>query len=283
MIQRILGDALLALGLIYGAVLLCRGWKARKALRQGTSLLTVGACEAAVFFIASLGISDFLQNTLVSKKLRLAGDKELPGTLVACSLTPGAIIARSLLGADHPVSAATLIPCGIAVIAGSLAGAKLVSGIEGGRLKKIMRFALIGSFLVLLVKTILTAGAAGTATDLHGWRVWLAAGLCLVTGVLNMFGIPMKPVWTAIFLLLGLSPLSTLTMVLVMGSLSPLSGGAKVLQSGNYHLKMAVCAVLFGSLGAILGTVLAISLPAGLLNGILIAVMLVAIIAMFRN
>ncbi len=111
----------------------------------------------------------------------------------------------------------------------------------------------------------------------------MAAVVCFASGLLNMFGIPMKPTWTALFLILGLSPLATLTIVLVMGALSPISGGAEVVRRGNYSRPMAVCAVTGGSVGAVLGTVLAVSLPATLLNIILLAVMLLAIITMFRR
>lgn len=283
MIQRILGAVMLAAGVVYGAVIVKRALGNRAALKEGPSLWLVGLCEAAVYFFASLGISDYLQNTLIYKRLRLGDDERLPGTLVACTLTPGAIIAHALLRTDDPVELGTLVFCGLPLIVGSILGAKLAGRIDGGRIKRIMRAALIGSFSVLLIRTLLTAGTAGTATGLSPGKLCIAGALCFGTGILNMFGIPMKPVWTAIFLLLGLAPLSALTMVLVMASVSPLSGGVRVLKNGRYRAKMAFCAVLFGAVGALTGTLLAISLPAGLLNGVLIAVMLVAIVSMFRK
>ena len=42
-------------------------------------------------------------------------------------------------------------------------------------------------------------------------------------------------------------------------------------------------ALTFGSLGAIVGTALAISIPALVLNVVLIAVMLIAIVSMMRS
>ena len=130
---------------------------------------------------------------------------------------------------------------------------------------------------------ILSAGRTGTATGLVPWQLCLAAAVCFGTALLNMFGVPMKPTWTALFLILGLSPLATLTMVLVLGALCPLSGGAEVVRRRNYSQKMAVCAVSGGAVGAVLGTVFAVSIPAMALNVILLAVMLLAIIAMFKK
>ena len=76
-----------------------------------------------------------------------------------------------------------------------------------------------------------------------------------------MLGVPMKPAGTAMFLLLGLSPLNTLTLLLVMCCIGPFGGAVPVLKSGNYHQKLVCAAVLGGSLGAVLGSLLALSLP----------------------
>lgn len=282
--QQILAAVILAVGVLYGAAILRIAYRDRDRLRaEGGRLPLLAALEAAVFFCASVGISDFLLNTLVAKKLRLTDDKTLPGTLVACCLTPGAVIAFSLLRSENPVDLLTVILCGALVMTGSLTGARLVSRFDGKLVKTVMKAALVVSFLVLIVKMILSAGRTGDAAGLTSWRLAVAAVVCFASGLLNMFGIPMKPTWTALFLILGLSPLATLTIVLVMGALSPISGGAEVVRRGNYSRPMAVCAVTGGSVGAVLGTVLAVSLPATLLNIILLAVMLLAIITMFRR
>ena len=111
--QRILGAVILAAGILYGLVILAGTYRNREQLRTGHgSLPLLAALEAAVFFCASMGISDFLLNTLTAKKLRLTDDKTLPGTLVACGLTPGAVIAFSLLRSENPADLLTLILCG---------------------------------------------------------------------------------------------------------------------------------------------------------------------------
>ena len=99
------------------------------------------------------------------------------------------------------------------------------------------------------------------------------------TGIVNMFGVPMKATWTAIFLMFGLSPVSTLTMTLVLGCLSPLTGGFSIIRSGNYHQKTAVSAATAGALGAFLGVMFALSLAPLALNIILIGAMIIAIMA----
>jgi uncharacterized membrane protein YfcA len=282
--QRILGAVILAAGVLYGAAILTIAYRRRDELRSGGRRLPLlAALEAGVFFCASMGISDFLLNTLTARKLRLTDDKTLPGTLVACGLTPGAVIAFSLLRSENPADLLTLILCGALVMLGSVTGARLVSRFDGRVVKTVMRVALTASFLILILKMILSAGRTGAAIGLTSWRLAAAAAVCFASGLLNMFGIPMKPTWTALFLILGMSPLATLTMVLVLGALCPLSGGVEVIRRGNFSRPMAVCAVTGGSAGAVLGAVLAVSLPAAALNIILLAVMLLAIITMFRR
>ncbi|MBP3815886.1 MAG: hypothetical protein J6H21_03375, partial [Firmicutes bacterium] len=78
-------------------------------------------------------------------------------------------------------------------------------------------------------------------------------------------------------------PLTTLTLVLVLGALSPLAGGIEVLRRDNYQRKMVLASVIFGSIGAVLGIAFAISIPAAILNIVLIAVMVFAIVIMFRD
>lgn len=285
MYQRILGDSMLAVGLIYGAALLISAFRNREAVRaERGSLAALAAMEIPVFFCASMGISDYLIHTLLIKRLNLVSDdRHLPGTLVACCLLPGAIFAWTLLRVENPVDIVTLAVCGACVMVGALAGTQVTGRLSGALIGRIMRIALIVSFLVLVGKIALSSGETGTAMGLSGPRLYIAGVLCFLTALINMFGIPMKPTWTALFLILGLSPLAVLTMVLVLGELSPLAGGLGVVRSGNYQKKMAPCGVIFGSMGAILGTLLAVSLPAIVLNGVLLAVMLLAIASMFRK
>ena len=284
MFQTILGGALLLAGGIYAAAILIGLYRERALLKEEKGRLgLLGVLEVLIYICASIGISDYLLNTLVFKQGKLGEDKILPGTVVACGIVPGTILAWSLLQADTAVDGRSLVVCGLFVTVGSLIGARLVGKFDGGRIKAVMRVALVVSFLFLIARMILSAGASGTEMGLWGGRLWLAAGMSFLTGVINMFGIPMKPTWTALFLLMGLSPIATLTLVLVMGALTPLAGGVSVLRGGRYHRKMALCAAVFGSVGAVIGTLLAISVPAGVLNLLLMAVMLIAIVTMFRG
>lgn len=283
MFQQVIGSILLIIGLIYAVTLLGKTLKDKAAFVNAKGDLRVLApLEFIVFVCASIGVSDYLLNTLIARHFKLTKDEELPGTLISCCLLPGTIIAFSLLRADNPVDLMTLIICSVCVTAGSFVGSHLVMQMDGRLIRKIMCAALFMSLVFVIVKMIISAGQTGDAAGASGLKLCLAAALCLGTGIINRFGIPMKPTWTAIFLLLGFSPLSTLTMTLVIGALTPLAGGISVMKSGSYQKKMAMAALVFGSLGAIVGTLLAISIPAIALNVILIIVMIIAIVSMMR-
>jgi uncharacterized membrane protein YfcA len=284
MLQQILSTALLIAGLLYGLAILVLSWRdrARMAEEKG-SWPALAAAEFLIYVCASVGISDFLPNTLLVKNARLASDRELPGTLVGCGLLPGAIIASSLLRTGTPVSSLMLILCGACVATGSAIGARLVSRFDGGVVRRIMLAALILSVVVLIGRMFLSAGADHTATSLPLPVLLLAAALCLITAAVNMFGIPMKATWTAMFLILGLSPMTALTLVLVLASLTPISGGVSVLKNGLYHRRAVLCSTLFGSAGALVGTAAAVSLPANVLNVILLVVMAIAIVTMAKK
>jgi len=281
--QRILGAVILAAGIIYGILIVYMALKDKEKFRseRGSFLLLLPA-EALVFFIGSSGISDYVMNTIVARRLKTAEDKQLPGTLVVSNLVPGAIIAFSLLRSEGVVHWTVLVFCGLSAMIGTLAGVRLVRRFEGTAIRKIMAVALMFSMVALIVRMIVSKGAMSDAISLTTPRLVIAVVILFFTGLLNMFGIPMKATWTAIFLMLGLSPLSTLTMSLVLGSVSPLTGGYAMIRSGNYHQKTAVAAATAGAFGAVLGVVFALSLSPLVLNIVLIGVMIVAIVSLLK-
>ena len=285
MFQQILSVILLVIGLTYGCVLVYMSYRNREKLAvEKGSLPVLLLSEVAIYICASVGLSNYILNTLLFKHAVKGDDKLLPGTLVAGCVTPGAIIAFSLLRADvNPIDTKLLIVCAVSVIAGSLVGSHMVGMFDKTRIRKIMLAALIFSFIVLVVRNIVSIGGGNTATSLSGVKLVIAAILCFVTTVINMFGIPMKPTWTAMFLMLGLTSLTSLSLVLFFGSIAPLAGGIRALYADRYHRKLVLCTIVGGSVGAILGTLFAISIPSSVLNVLLLAVMLIAIITMAKK
>ncbi len=283
-VQKVLGILLLLVGALYGIVILAGNVRDKDAFRSDHGRFSVLCIlEGLVYFCATLGISDFLLNTLVFCHLHLGDDKKLPGTLCAACLVPGAVIACFLLQADSPVELRTLIPCAAAITVGSAAGSRFIGSLDGRVIKKALGYALIASMAVLIIRIVLTRGTPGTLSGLSGGKLIFAVAFSFFWGAINMLGVPMKPAGTAMFLILGVSPLNTLTLVLVLCCIGPFGGGIPVLKRGNYQHRQVCAAVTAGTLDAVIGSAVALSFNAILLNIILLAVMLTAVISIFRS
>ena len=283
--QKILGCIFLTLGVIWAAVLLTALLKQKKQFgdEAGKPMPIMLITEAVVYFLATMGISDFLMNTIVFNRYRSGDTAKLPGTVNLSTIVPGTVIAFTYLRTAEPIETETLIICTACMLAGTVFSAVFLPEIDGKKLKKIIGTALVFSMCALVVKMIVSAGTTGSASGLSGVRLMIAVVVSLICGVLNMMGVPCKPTLTALFLLLGLSPMCTLTLVLVMCGLSPAVGGAKFVRSGMYHKRTVLAAAIAGTVTAVSGCFVMISLPALALNIVLLCVMLIAIISMFKK
>ena len=142
---------------------------------------------------------------------------------------------------------------------------------------------LLASMAALIVKMVVSAGSTGTAVGLRGGKLAVLCAGCVGIGFLNMMGVPCKPIAAAMLLLLGLSPVATLTLTLVLGVIIPVTGGVSIVKAGLYNRKLVLAAMTAGSLAAVLGVMLAISMDPLLLNILLLLVMLVAVISIFKK
>ena len=283
-IQTIIGAVFLLCGLVYAAVLGRELVTNRDALRRAPGdLKLLSVLEFFIFFVCTIGVSDFLLNTLAVKKLKLADDKGLPACLIASTIVPGSLIAFSYLKAENSVDALTLVVFMACLACGALAGGRAVTRMDGATIKKVMGIALLVSMAALIVKMILSAGTTGSQIGLRGARLVIMGIACIGIGFINMAGVPCKPVAAALLLLLGLSPVATLTLTLVLGAVIPMSGGAAIVRAGLYNRKMVLAAMTAGSAAAVLGVMLAISLNQLILNILLLIVMLIAVISIFRK
>ena len=277
-VQRIIGLLLLCAGFLFGGYILIDTIKRRTQVKEEAgSFPLLCLIEVGIYFAATFGISDFLLHTLTIQTFHLTDGRKLPGTLVAACLLPGAVISFFLLGTKQPVSLTTLLPCCLSFITGTFVGVRIVGGMNEIILRKAMIIALIGSLAALILRIIIGGGAPGTRTGLPFPHLVIAVVTVFFLGAINMLGVPAKPAATALFLILGLSPLTALTVVLVMCGMGPFGGGVEILKNDRYHHKLACAAVITGSLGAVIGCLFTVSVSAGLLNVILIGVLLLAV------
>ena len=154
---------------------------------------------------------------------------------------------------------------------------------EGEKIRRAMVIFLCVTLLSLIVKMILSAGAAPEATSLAGWKLAAIGAEAFCAGFINMLGIPAKPLTATVALLLGLSPITTLAITLGAIPMSCVAGGLNVVPRKKYSPKLILSAMTAGSAAAIIGCLLAISIDAAVMNGILLAVIALAIISLIRK
>ncbi len=283
-IPGITGLVFLLGGLVYAFVLGRDLVRNRQAFRQAPGdLRLLAALEFVVFFLCTVGVSDFLLNTLIVRKLKLSDDKGLPGCLIASTLVPGAFLSFSYLQADNSADALTLLLFMLCLAAGAVFGGRAVNRMDGAAIRRIMGVALLFSMAALIVRMIVSAGATGSAVGLRGGKLLLMCAGCAGIGFINMMGVPCKPIAAAMLLLLGLSPVAALTLTIVLGAVIPMSGGVAIVKAGLYNRRLLLAAMTAGSAAAVLGVLLAVSMDPLLLNILLIGVMLIAVISIFRG
>lgn len=235
--------------------------------------LKKGICEFIVFFLATLGFSDFTLNTALFKKTGWVKDEFIPGTIICSYIVPGTIIAFVYLSGETTFEIKTLVICVLVYMVGIFLGSGKMLTMDGNRIRKFIGYAMIFSMFALILRLVVSRGAMGTAAGLKGIQFLIAVPMLFVLGYLLPFGVPMKPVSMAMFMLLGLSPLATLTYIMVIGMAGAFSAGARILKSGRYEKSLVRAAATFGSAGAIIGSLFALSMNPYLLTGLMMIVM----------
>lgn len=283
-IQNFVGTFFLVCGLAYAAYIVAnalknRSWKSEQPGNLGILM----AVEAAVFFFATLGISDFVMNTIVVRKLKLAKPENLPDCLIAATIMPGTFIAFLYLRGVEDIDAVTFITFLISLSVGSFIGSQIVGKMNGDSVRKALVLLLSAAVLCLIGRMVMDSGSYGTATSLSGVKLVILGALAMLFSCTNMLGIPAKPFLTTALLLIGLSPIATLTLILGAMPISGLTGGIAVMKKGCYNVKHALSAVTAGCAAAFVGCSLAISIDATVLNIILIGVIIIAIVSLIKK
>ncbi|MBQ2161208.1 MAG: hypothetical protein II444_05180 [Firmicutes bacterium] len=283
-LQYIIGTLFLAAGIIYAVYILKDAITDKAAFNaQPGNLKVIMIAETIVYFFCTIGISDFVMNTITIRRLKLAEPETLPYCLITAGIVPGAFISVLYMRNAGAMDNLTLLVFIICLAVGSFLGSRAVGQMKGETIRRAMVALLSLSVLVLIARMVMTQGAANTEVALRGAKLVIMALTTLVFGFTNMLGIPAKPFLTTALLLLGLSPIATLALILGAVPISVVTGGINVVRRKRYNKKHAVSAVTAGCAAAFVGCMLAISLNAAALNVILIAVIIVAIISLIKK
>ena len=262
---------------MYAIIILKKGIKKGKLIGEG-NFISYAISEFIVYFFGAMGFPDFLLNMPIFKKFKWVEDKYIPDTLMSTSIVPGAVIAFLYLVNSSNPDMKTLIPCLIAIVVGSYVGAGFLLKVDGKRMNDIMLLALSFSMIALVARLIVSNGDIGISETLPISKILIAVPLIFSFGFMNPFGVPMKPPSSALFLLLGLSPKTTLTNMLVLGSGSTISSCFKIIKAERYNKKLSIASVIFGTIGGVVGYMFMINISQTVLTIILLLIILIAIV-----
>lgn len=283
-IQFAIGIVFLASSVLYGvymtrSIFADRAWLSEAPGRLGVIM----ALEAGVYFVCTIGVSDFLLNTILCRRLHLAEPAAQPDCNICATIVPSGIIAFLYLRRAETVDWRLLVVFIVFMAAGSLIGSRTVGRMNGERIRRAMVIFLCVTLLSLIVKMILSAGMAPTATSLQGWKLGALGLTGFCAGFINMLGIPAKPLIATVALLLGLSPVTTLAVTLGAIPMSCVAGGINVAPRKKYNPKLILSAVTAGSIAAVIGCLLAISINVAVLNALLLVVIALAIVSLIKR
>ena len=254
-----------------------------EAKQEKGNIVVCAIAEFIIYLAATFGFSDYVLGTLFFKKSGYVDDVRIPGTAVSSYIIPGLFIASTYLKGNVGCDPLTMILCVVIYTIGTIVGSRLVVTFDATRIKKIIGYAMLFSMLALVARLIISAGVSGTANGLHGWQFVVMLPIIFVLGIFNMMGVPMKPPLMSLFLLMGVSPLVTLTILMCMAVPAPIAGSISIFKSGRYQKKIFCCAATFGSLGAIIGGYFALNVNTLVLTIVLMIAMAYVAYSMLKK
>lgn len=267
----------------YTVVLFTDLWKNRETLtREPGNPALLCVTGPLILFLATLGISDFIINTLLFKKLRLVDDKRLPGTLVTCVGVPLGVVAIAHL-MTTAVDLKLIATYMICQAAGSFIGVRAVSQLDGSRIKKVVGAAMLISAGFLVLRLFGVGGDGGTLTSLSVPKM-IVCGVCaFFLGIGNMIGIGSKAPSLSLLLLMGLPASGALSVILSSCTAGGSLGSIQYVRKGLYQRKIALIYSTVGFIGIAAGFLLVMNLPQNVLQIVMIGISVYTGISMLRK
>jgi uncharacterized membrane protein YfcA len=272
---------LLAVAALGYAAALARSAFAEAAPRLSWEATAVGA---VVNFFDTLGIGSFAP-TLAWLKVRLRmRDRRIPCTLiVACTLPTilQAGIFMVLLGVH--VDTVLVAAYSVALLAGGLAGARLVIGIRIWIVQAVVAAALLIAAALYAASNLHLLPAGGVAAALPVPLMIAAVAASFVMGVLLNFGVGHYAPSLLMFSLMGMDPRLVFPIMATGGALAAAVISARHIQAKIADIRIAVGFALGGVPAVLLAAFVVKDLPVAWLRWLVIVVVVYAASVMMRD
>jgi len=281
MIRTLLVAFIILLLVLLSAALAADLWKNRRRIgEEPGSPWLIGAAAPVIMFLATMGVPDFVMDTLFFEKCRLVDDKRLPGSLVVSASVPlGVVSVVYLITAKLDIK--IVLICMICQAIGATIGVKLVSRLDGARVKKTVGAAMLLSALFILIRIIGVGG--GNLTTLPAYKLVIMGFCAFFLGIGNMMGMGAKAPYMSILLMLGLSADCVLPIIMTACMMSSFFGGVQYIRRGLYQRKVALLYSTVGFIGIAAGFIFVTNLPQLALQLIMLAITIYVGISMLVN
>lgn len=253
-----------------------------KIAQEPGNPILIAVMAPIIMFISTMGVSDFVLDTLFFEKCSLVDDKRLPGSLVASAALPlGVVSAVYLMTAVIDIK--IIAVCMICQAAGAFIGVRLVDGFDGTLVKKLVAIAMLVSAVFLALRLFNIGGSGGELTTLPLYKL-IICGICaFFLGIFNMMGMGAKAPYMSLLLTLGLSADGVLPVVMTACTMSAFFGGIQYVRRGLYQRKLALIYSTVGFVGIAAGFIFVMNLPQTALQIIMLAITVYTGVSMLKK
>ncbi len=253
-----------------------------EVMSEEASTVALPFSSAIIFFLSTVGISDFAISTSLYPKLNWTSVKKLPGTLNTQCTIPVAVMALAYI-TKIEVSITTLIVCIVSQMVGSYFGAKFAVKLPAEKLKVSIGIGMIvAAFIIFGGKFGLLPGG-GNATELTGIKLVVAAVALAIFGALNNIGIGSYALTMITVYLLGLNPAVAFPIMMGAATFSVPVGSVQFVKSGEYSRKITLFTSTFGVLGVLCAVFVITSLNTAILQWFVAFILLYSAYGMLKK
>jgi uncharacterized membrane protein YfcA len=251
-----------------------------RAARPRAEAVTVGAITN---FFDTLGIGSFAPTMAWLKLRRLVPDRFIPCTMLVGHTLPTltqAMIFLVLLGVL--VEPVLLIGCCIALLAGAMLGAPLVTKMRIWLVQLVVGAALVLAALLYASSNLQWLPVGGTAGSLPAMRMVVAIAANFVFGALLNFGVGNYAPSLVMFSLMGMDPRLAFPIMAGGAALAALGASVRHVNIGKIDLGIALGLALGGIPAVFLAAFVVKSMPVEMLRWLVIVVVLYTAVIMLR-
>ena len=238
--------------------------------------------QFVIYFLSTMGISDFAIGASVYPNLRWVEAKKLPGTLNTACVIPVATMALCYVSSVK-VGLWTLIIPIVAQILGAYISPKYVAKLPARTIKGLVITGLIVSGAMILAGLFGILPSGGDAYELSLGKLVLLGVLSFIYGALNNMGIGSYPLTMATVYALGLSPIAAFPIMMGACTFSVPVGSMQFVKLQSYSRKITLYSATFGVIGVLVAAFVVTSLDMTLLKWLAVLVIVYSAVTMMLS